>query len=275
MPSTLRAPAALIAAVLASLALAESSPLDGPTPRRTRIAVAVSPERFGYIDDRGTLIIPARFEDAGAFAEGRARVKVDGRWGFIDELGNTLAAPVFDVAGDFSEGLAPARVKPGEWTYLDRDGQSVLTVHAARASGFVESTAILELGDLARPPVQRGPGVRADRSALGLRESHRRGRHPAGVLGGAPVPGQSRTGRAPGARGVHRSSREVRDSCAVRHRPRILERTGARHPTGAGALRGSERHDRMARNRSRRERPTRRGNSLNVERARARLVAWS
>lgn len=44
--------------------------------------------RWGYIDTRNQWIIPAKFEDAKEFRDGRAAVKANGKWGFINKRGD-------------------------------------------------------------------------------------------------------------------------------------------------------------------------------------------
>lgn len=43
--------------------------------------------KWGYINTQNQLVIPARFEDAKEFKDGRAAVKLNGRWGFINKRG--------------------------------------------------------------------------------------------------------------------------------------------------------------------------------------------
>ncbi|KYC35379.1 hypothetical protein WA1_06015 [Scytonema hofmannii PCC 7110] len=55
--------------------------------------------------------IEPKFEIAGAFSEGLARVRINGRTGYINPTGDIVIPATFDGAQDFSEGLALA------WTY--------------------------------------------------------------------------------------------------------------------------------------------------------------
>ncbi len=51
---------------------------------------------FGYIDTTGNMVIPAKFETAFPFTEGRAYVCFRGKWGVIDRQGNWVMMPVLD-----------------------------------------------------------------------------------------------------------------------------------------------------------------------------------
>ena len=48
-------------------------------------------DRFGYIDRNQKLVIPLRFEQAGQFYNGRARVVENGKSFFIDKNGERVA----------------------------------------------------------------------------------------------------------------------------------------------------------------------------------------
>lgn len=49
--------------------------------------VQTSNGKWGYINTQNQLVIPARFEDAKEFKDGRAAVKINGKWGFINKRG--------------------------------------------------------------------------------------------------------------------------------------------------------------------------------------------
>jgi hypothetical protein len=70
---------------------------------------APSPDRipkWGYIDLRGKVVIPVRFEEAAPFSNGRARVRLGGKYGFIDNSGTLKVPATYEDAQSFSEGRA-------------------------------------------------------------------------------------------------------------------------------------------------------------------------
>ena len=81
--------------------------------------------RWGYIDQQGTVVIKPRFEKAGNFSEGLARVKVDGSWGYVDQTFNIRIKPRFQEVHDFSEGLAAVQIDD-RWGYINRQGELVI-----------------------------------------------------------------------------------------------------------------------------------------------------
>ena len=60
----------------------------------------------GFINDRGRVVIPARFENALPFSEGLAAVMHEGRWGYIDRSGKEAIPYLFQTAESFHAGVA-------------------------------------------------------------------------------------------------------------------------------------------------------------------------
>lgn len=50
-----------------------------------------------------------------------AAVKIEGKWGYINKKGELKIPAIFDGAGGFTEGVAPVKVKR-YWGYLNKDG---------------------------------------------------------------------------------------------------------------------------------------------------------
>jgi hypothetical protein len=76
---------------------------------------------WGYRNEKGQTAIPARFDSAGSFSEGLARVRVSGKWGFVNTLGEMTIQPQFDQARFFQGGYA--KVQQGsQWGYVDVKG---------------------------------------------------------------------------------------------------------------------------------------------------------
>jgi hypothetical protein len=85
--------------------------------------------KWGFKDGAGRTVIPARFEGVGSFAEGLARVKLDGKWGFIDKTGRMVIEAQFEQARFFCDGLA--KVKLGEvWGMIEKSGRFVEEIGA-------------------------------------------------------------------------------------------------------------------------------------------------
>lgn len=116
---------------------------------------------FGFIDHTGAFAIPPRFLDATSFADGRARVVIEGpcmyfpeggcgdfnpvfpgvpvknindiaktypacKFGYIDKSGRIITNQRFDYGRDFSEGFAPVKLG-SRWGFIDGSGSLVIS----------------------------------------------------------------------------------------------------------------------------------------------------
>lgn len=120
---------------------------------------------YGYIDRQGREAIPPFFEDARAFSEGLAAVKLNGVWGYIHPDASTAIPIRFTcergMAGPFREGLARV-ARNGKWGHIDREGHFVVEPRFDMAHEFSEGMADVTLerrtgyvnrsGELVIPP---------------------------------------------------------------------------------------------------------------------------
>ena len=54
-------------------------------------------QKYGYIDRTGTVVIPARYDEALEFLDGLAIVRQGEGWGAIDPAGNTVVPFMYDA----------------------------------------------------------------------------------------------------------------------------------------------------------------------------------
>ena len=135
-----------------------------------KLAKVMISGRYGYISDKGKLVIDAIYEDAGTFignmarvssgssyyfinkkgkkvskdfdnardmVDGFAAVNTSGRWGFMNSKGNVVIEPIYDEVSDFYCGYAA--VKQGSsYGVIDEKGNSVVS------TGLFSSLNILE-----------------------------------------------------------------------------------------------------------------------------------
>ena len=95
---------------------------DGLAPARPTQA---SWGEDGFVDRTGRMVIPARFQFADEFQEGRARVKLNDRWGFIDTSGRMVVDNRFDNVWSFSNGFARVLLN-GRIGFIDVNGRFVI-----------------------------------------------------------------------------------------------------------------------------------------------------
>ncbi len=97
--------------------------------------------KFTFVDHQGA-VLPGRFDDAGAFHEGLAPVKVRDKWGYIDRTGAIVISPGYAYAYSFSEGLAA--VQDGEeFGYINKSGRLVIDAHFLLAGEFHDHRAVV------------------------------------------------------------------------------------------------------------------------------------
>ena len=72
---------------------------------------------WGFINTRGKVVIPFRYNAALPFSEGVAATATDARWGFINVRGENVLSNLYDEVRPFSEGLAAVR-QEDRWGYI-------------------------------------------------------------------------------------------------------------------------------------------------------------
>lgn len=102
--------------------------------------------RWGFINQRGQVVIEPRFRHAGPFVEGLAPARLDGTYGYIHPDGTFAIAPAYDHALPFSEGLA--RVwQHGTCFFIDQTGRKPFDIPFGAATDFQEGLARITLGE--------------------------------------------------------------------------------------------------------------------------------
>ena len=123
--------------------------------------------KYGFINDKGVLIIDAIFDDANSFSEGLAVVKIGDKYGFINDKGVLIIDAIFDDANSFSEGLAVVKIGD-KYGYIDKSGEVIIEPYYDYASSFYNGLAevtkdfrtgwINKLGAQVIPPIYMSTG---------------------------------------------------------------------------------------------------------------------
>jgi WG containing repeat len=100
---------------------------------------------LGYVNRRGIVVIPPKFQWARKFSDGLAAVGMGGKWGYIDHAGKLVIPFRYESALEFSDGLAPV-VIGGKWGYVDRAGAAVIQPKFDHAREFSGGLAAVEVG---------------------------------------------------------------------------------------------------------------------------------
>lgn len=109
---------------------------------------AVLAGRWGYVDRRGQMVIPPRFESASDFFEGRAAVQMNGEWGYITPSGQWVVEPRYASAAPFSEGRGRVSVGEGlslRYGFVDVAGREVVPPVLYFALDYSEGLALAQV----------------------------------------------------------------------------------------------------------------------------------
>ncbi len=110
-------------------------PREGLARVRGPVDAASGKRLVGYMDAKGEVAIPLRYEVAYAFAAGTAQVKVAGKWGLIDRGGNLVVPAEHDEMSRLSPDSNLLRVRKGRlWGLIDDTGKAVVPVEHADIS---------------------------------------------------------------------------------------------------------------------------------------------
>ena len=97
-------------------------------------------KKWGYINEKGTIVIQPQFDRACDFSEGLAGIFQDNKWGYIDKNGKIVIRPQFDNICNFSDGLALIRLK-GKWGYINKSGEIMIYSQFEHVFSFSDGMA--------------------------------------------------------------------------------------------------------------------------------------
>lgn len=98
--------------------------------------------KFGYVNKAGQVSIPIVYDDAEQFRQGLALVKKDENYFFINRQGRPIPGE-WEDASDFSEGLAAVK-KQGRYGYIDDSGHPIISLKFKNAGDFTNGLALVE-----------------------------------------------------------------------------------------------------------------------------------
>lgn len=82
-------------------------------------------DKFGYINQKGEIVIPIIYDKAEEFSNGLALVKIEGKWGFINSKNELIIKPVYKAGvRKFSGGFA-IYGRDGKFGYLNTKGEEI------------------------------------------------------------------------------------------------------------------------------------------------------
>jgi hypothetical protein len=94
---------------------------DGAGPFSNGLARVKKGIKWGYIDSTGSVIIPIKYNEVENFYDGIARVRLGQKWGLMDATGKEIIKPTFDFIGEFKDGKAKVLLDRQEY-FMNKDG---------------------------------------------------------------------------------------------------------------------------------------------------------
>lgn len=79
----------------------------------------------GFIDEKGSIVIPPKFIKCNDFSEGLAAVRLNGRYGFINNNGDFVIEPIYDFATKFINGIASVYLN-GKVLFIDKSNNIII-----------------------------------------------------------------------------------------------------------------------------------------------------
>jgi len=113
-----------------------------------RVPVKLAGEWF-YVDERGSRVWSAHYDEVGSMQGGMAPVRVGEKWGFVNEEGKLVGKLEYEGAGRVLGGLAVVKMKDrwGYAAYQDGGLRMVIPPRFIRAHDFSEGLAAVEESD--------------------------------------------------------------------------------------------------------------------------------
>ena len=99
--------------------------------------------KAGYVDKSGALVVEAKFDDGYSFKNGFAVVEKNGLFGIIDRRGEYIAKPIYEDAGEASGGYFYVQLN-GKYGYLNSAGKFVIPARYDDATDFMNGLAVVE-----------------------------------------------------------------------------------------------------------------------------------
>ncbi|MBK8678928.1 MAG: WG repeat-containing protein [Sphingobacteriales bacterium] len=93
--------------------------------------------KWGFINTKGEVVLPANFDKIDAFAEGLAPASQSGKYGYLNAQFQMAIASQFDFAYPFNEGLAVVGNK-NSWGFIDKTGKIVIPLKYDQVRRFNE-----------------------------------------------------------------------------------------------------------------------------------------
>ncbi|WP_146549001.1 WG repeat-containing protein [Rummeliibacillus suwonensis] len=103
-------------------------------------------EKWGYMNSKGKMVIPAIFEDAHNFHEELASVKNNGKWGYIDTNGEFIVKAEYEEAAPAFHESYTQVAKKGKWGIINKRGKIIIPLKYAETCAVGEGLTPIKIG---------------------------------------------------------------------------------------------------------------------------------
>ncbi len=100
---------------------------------------------YGFINNKGKIVIDTNYDDAGPFVGKMARVNKGNDWYFINTKGKQMTQ-TFIGARDMVEGFAAVQTNSGSWGFINDKGKMVIEARYSAVSDFYCGYAAVRSG---------------------------------------------------------------------------------------------------------------------------------
>ena len=97
---------------------------------------------YGYIDIKGKIIAPIKYQEAENFNEGMAGVMLKGKWGFINKSGKEAEPLKYEKIKDFSGGLGAVKLN-NKWGFVDKTMKLIIPIEYDDVGYFYEGLSMV------------------------------------------------------------------------------------------------------------------------------------
>lgn len=128
--------------------------IDGITGKdneeqKTTIHPVLLNGEWGYINQKGKMVISPRFDEARDASNGYAAVRNGTLWGFVKtDPAQVILTSTFSTLGDFEDDLAPAQLPSGQYGYINGSGEFVIEAQFDFAAKFSNGYAAVRTDGL-------------------------------------------------------------------------------------------------------------------------------
>lgn len=100
------------------------------------------PNKYGFVNNQGKVVIPIQYSRANAFMEGKANVEINDKWGYIDTEGEFVIPAEYALASRFRDGLAAVKnSETHKLGYINHNNDVVIPFEYADGTDFLDGYA--------------------------------------------------------------------------------------------------------------------------------------